>query len=175
MKRRELKFPDWSGTSKDLHLTYEDMGDSIYVEIVSGLDEDGNVCLLNVSLVPNLPMKDSQTTINFYKERFKESTRSAALGVKVINDVTTPLIKYSLTSHLLSRFASEDYPIKMDIYKDLDTLSYRYKMFTYWREDAPALCISVLSDEPVEKVRSRVKVARRRKLLPALGQGVRLP
>ena len=179
---------DWAGmhlgvfVSIQYFLGEKDKG--LCVEIASSVDEKSKVELLSLQfLSPALKISDFPLVAgvpNQIPSRYI-STRYQSRQVKPIIDLplifksfSGTILRQALSAHLLARFQHEDRNQAMDIDKNLEQLAARYLALTDWNEASPAKYLALLANEPVERLHTRIKVARRRGLIPSLGKGVRV-
>ena len=178
----------WAGMHQDVFVSIQyflggkDKG--LCVEIASSGDIKSKVELLSLQfLSPALRMVDfplgakvpNQIPSRYISTHYQNSEAKPFIDLPLIfKSFSGTILRQALSAHLLARFQYEDRNQAMDIDENLEQLAARYLALTDWNEASPAKYLAILTNEPVERLHTRIKVARRRGLIPSLGKGVRV-
>lgn len=179
---------DWAGQDSDVFVSIQyfslNKAKGLAVEIASTQNIQGNVELLSIqflspaSRLGDFPKSNGQVKLlpsQYITNKYAHSEMVPAIDLALIlKSFSGTILRQVLSAHLMARFISEDVNQPMDIDGDLEKLAHRYQAFTTWNEASPAKYLALIAKVPVERIHTRLKVARRRELIPSLGKGIRV-
>ena len=179
---------DWAGRDSAIFVTVQyfalTKSSGLCLEIASTTNGAGEIELLNFQILspalalnnfPKAKGSPQEIPSKYISSRYELTSALPRIDLSLIfKSFSGTILRQALSAHLMARFISDDKNQPMDMEQNLDLLADRYLAFTTWNEASPAKYLALITHQPVERVHTRLKVARRRGLIPVLGKGIRV-